>query len=262
MKYAYDFKQIARDSLFGEWKTAFFTGVVASSLGASLYSNSGISLPDSSASSDSFNSDILDNITFGDTTIILLSFLIIVLLFVFLLSIAQFFIGGAATLGYAKYNLNLVDKKDAKFSDLFSQFNRFGSGLLMNLLTSLYLTLWFMLFIIPGIVKTYSYAMTPFIVLEHPEMTINEAITESRRIMNGNRWRLFCLEFSFIGWRLLCILPMLLLLPFAMLNAFGLVFWLVLSFAIFLVGNCLINTYFNVAFAAFYREITHTPLHS
>ena len=64
------------------------------------------------------------------------------------------------------------------------------------------------LLVIPGIVKTYSYAMTPYIMSEHPSLTANEAITESRRIMDGNKWRLFCLDFSFIGWELLCSLPL------------------------------------------------------
>lgn len=51
--------------------------------------------------------------------------------------------------------------------------------------------------------------MAPYIMAEHPALTANEAITESRRIMDGNKWRLFCLDFSFIGWELLCVLPML-----------------------------------------------------
>lgn len=44
---------------------------------------------------------------------------------------------------------------------------------------------------------------------EHPSLTANEAITESRRVMDGNKWRLFCLDLSFLGWELLCTLPML-----------------------------------------------------
>ena len=78
----------------------------------------------------------------------------------------------------------------------------------MKFLQGLYIALWSLLLVIPGIVKTYSYAMTPYIMSEHPSLTANEAITESRRIMNGNKWRLFCLDFSFIGWELLCALPL------------------------------------------------------
>ena len=81
--------------------------------------------------------------------------------------------------------------------------------LLPEILQGLYVALWSLLLVIPGIVKSYSYAMAPYIMAEHPALTANEAITESRRIMDGNKWRLFCLDFSFIGWELLCVLPML-----------------------------------------------------
>ena len=54
-------------------------------------------------------------------------------------------------------NLNLVDNKDAVFSDLFSQFDRLGAGFCMNFLTGLYIVLWTLLFIIPGIIKSFSY---------------------------------------------------------------------------------------------------------
>jgi uncharacterized membrane protein len=59
--------------------------------------------------------------------------------------------------------------------------------------------------VIPGIIKTYSYSMAAYILQEHPEMTPNDAITKSRELMDGNKWRLFCLHFSFIGWSFLCV---------------------------------------------------------
>jgi uncharacterized membrane protein len=63
-----------------------------------------------------------------------------------------------------------------------------------------------MLFIIPGIVKSYSSAMSYYIMCDNPEMGANEAITRSREMMNGHKWQLFCLHFSFIGWILLSML--------------------------------------------------------
>ena len=111
-------------------------------------------------------------------------------------------IGGAVSFGYAHFNLNLVDGKPAAFSDLFSRF-RVGKGFVMHLKMGLYLFLWTCLFIIPGIVKAYSYAMTPYILSENPTLSVGEAITASRRLMRGNKWRLFCLRFSFIGWHFL-----------------------------------------------------------
>lgn len=67
-----------------------------------------------------------------------------------------------------------------------------------------YLSLWWFL-IVPGIVKTFSYAMTELIAVEHPDWKADACITESRRLMAGNRWRYFCLELTLVGWWLLSI---------------------------------------------------------
>ena len=106
--------------------------------------------------------------------------------------IIKIIISGAAKLGYAMFNLKLVDHKDVNLSNLFSQFHRLGDGFCMNFLIGLFTFLWSLLLIIPGIIKTYSYAMTPYILAENPGMTATEAITESRQVMDGNKWRLFC----------------------------------------------------------------------
>ena len=68
--------------------------------------------------------------------------------------------------------------------------------------------LWTMLFIIPGIIKAFSYAMTPYILVEHPEMSANQAINESMRLMKGHKFDLFYLYLSFIGWGILSVLTL------------------------------------------------------
>ena len=64
----------------------------------------------------------------------------------------------------------------------------------------LYITLWSMLFIIPGIVKSYEYKMIPYILSENPAMSKEEAFAESKRLMTGNKWKAFVLDLSFILW--------------------------------------------------------------
>ena len=71
------------------------------------------------------------------------------------------------------------------------------------LLRDIYLALWILLFLIPGIIKAYSYTMVPYIVLDNPELSPKEVITRSRQMMKGHKWRTFCLDLSFIGWGLL-----------------------------------------------------------
>ena len=72
-------------------------------------------------------------------------------------------------------------------------------------LVMLFTFLWSLLFIIPGIVKCFSYSMTPFILEEHPELGANEAIDHSRAMMKGHKFDLFWLILSFIGWGFLCL---------------------------------------------------------
>ena len=119
-----------------------------------------------------------------------------------------------------------------------------------------------LLLFIPGVVKAYSYAMTPYIMAEHPGLTANEAITESRRIMDGNKWRLFCLDLSFLGWELLCTLPM--LIGFSLVFAFTrsadtvLVPLILLSIPLS-AGFFFLHPYEEAAWAIFYRDITAAP---
>lgn len=69
-----------------------------------------------------------------------------------------------------------------------------------------YETFWALLLVVPGIVKALAYAMTNYIAVDHPDWTANQCITESRRLMDGHKWRYFCLNVSFIGWFLLMVL--------------------------------------------------------
>ncbi len=118
--------------------------------------------------------------------------------------------------------------------DLENLFDGFRGGRYTRVFCALFLVnlftfLWTLLLIIPGIMKAFSYALTPYILLDEPELTAKQAIARSSEIMEGRRWKLFCLYFSFIGWGILCLLT------------FGIGFlWLV--------------PYMNASIAAFYED--------
>ncbi len=109
--------------------------------------------------------------------------------------------------GFMLCFLRLVRGEDSSemVGDQFSVFNRYGRVLGTSLLMALYIILWSLLFFIPGIVKSYAYAMTPYVMNDHPELDADDCIHESRMMMKGYKWKLFCLDLSFIGWAILCI---------------------------------------------------------
>lgn len=257
MNRAADFREMARNALQGNWRVAVLTGFVASLIGATI-TGGGNSVNIDSDSGVSLDG-VMDNAQvaefFEKTALIWLLMLGVLLIW----ALVTVIIGGAGKLGYAKFNLNLIDGRPALLSDLFSQFDRLGTGFCMNFLISLYTSLWSLLFVIPGIVKSYSYAMTPYILAEHPEMTANQAITESRRIMDGNKGRLFCLEFSFIGWSLLAAVPILVFMPLALSGGIGLLIWLALDVVVLVGTNLFLIPYMEAARAAFYREVSYVP---
>ena len=186
MKCAADFREIARNALRGKWPVAILTGFVASLIGAGIASSGG----GGSSNSNDSSSGIIQDFQATELWLQLRTFLVIAAVILVIWVIVTIVISGAGKLGYAIFNLKLVDNRDAAFSDLFSQFDRLGAGFCMNFLMGLFTFLWSLLLVIPGIIKSFSYAMTPYILAEHPEMTATEAITESRRVMDGNKWRL------------------------------------------------------------------------
>lgn len=145
-------------------------------------------------------------------------------------STLAFILGGTLELGYCQFLLKQHDQQGPEFNDLFSQFHRFGTGFAQQFLRGLYIVLWSLLLVIPGIMAAYSYAMTPFILTDHPEMTASEAIKRSKQMMDGHKGELFVLDLTFMGWN-------------------------ILASACMNLGYLFLNPYRQAAQAAFYREL-------
>ena len=128
------------------------------------------------------------------------------------------FVTNAITVGVSNYFIKNTDSKPS-FKDAFSGFKvKYGRNIGTLLLAGIKTVLWTLLFIIPGIIKTYEYAIIPYILADDPEISSKDAFKKAKQMMTGNKWRLFKLEFSFIGWFLLCVLTLgmgtLFLLPY------------------------------------------------
>ena len=86
------------------------------------------------------------------------------------------------------------------------------------------------MFIVPGIIKSFEYAIIPYILADDPEISSKDVFKKAKQMMKGNKWRLFKLDFSFIGWYLLCVLTL------------G-------------IGTFFLLPYVNAAMAEFYKEL-------
>lgn len=106
--------------------------------------------------------------------------------------------------GYATAFLdNARTKSPFAVGSLFEGFNDYGRIFGTMLLQGIYTILWTLLLVVPGIIKSYSYAMTVYILKDEPQLKYNAAIEKSMAMMDGHKWDLFCLGLSFIGWWIL-----------------------------------------------------------
>ena len=76
-----------------------------------------------------------------------------------------------------------------------------GKAIVGNL--SVMTILYFLLLVVPGIIKAYEYRFVSYLTADHPEMSGTEVITLSRQMMRGHKWRAFVLDLSFLGWYIL-----------------------------------------------------------
>ena len=120
-------------------------------------------------------------------------------------SFIQFFISGALVVGLCTYYLNLTWGRERSTSMIFDGFGNYGNILITHLVTSIFILLWTLLLIIPGIIAQYSYSQVFYILANDPTVKPMDAIAKSKEMMQGNKFKLFCLQCRFIGWSILCV---------------------------------------------------------
>lgn len=209
----------ARQSLTGNYWPAVLVAFVASIFGALLVNGGSFSI----------NIEERFSEVFGNLPAIVKWYLAIVGSAAGVLSLVNLILGGVIQLGYASYLLKQHDREICETKELFSKFDYFGPGFLQLLLRNIFTALWSILLVIPGIIKILGYSMTPFLMVENPNLTAKEAIKLSQEKMMGHKWELFCMSLSFIGWSILATLT----------GGIGYIF---------------LNPYMNAAYAAFYRD--------
>ena len=122
--------------------------------------------------------------------------------------IASLIVSGPLALGLAIFSLSISRNQDAKLEQIFQGNENFGTALGAYLLMILFTLLWMLLLIIPGIIAAISYSMTFYILADDNSIGAMDAIEKSKRMMDGYKWKYFCLGLRFFGWALLCILTL------------------------------------------------------
>lgn len=230
---ASEIRQRARQALSGNWGIAVGTTFVATLLGYN--GGSGMngftgSIQKIADNKERISSDgvsaFLGSPFLGAAIGTMVIFMAVALIW----TLVAFLLSGAITMGYNHFLLHMVRGENPQFSDLFSKFNLFWKSLGLLIVMTVFTALWSLLLVIPGIIAAFRYALAPFLMLENPDMDIMEAISESKRLMQGNKWKLFILHLSFIGWGFLCI------------------------FTLF-IGLLFLAPYIKVSVACFYQEV-------
>lgn len=239
MKYAADFREIAREKLYGKWKLAILVCAIALFLGGTSAEGLNLELE----IEDTFANAVVQfsGVTVGSfgggrsslTGSFLLDYGKTLLTVSAVLNIFTIVVGFIIEVGYKRFHLHLIDEREASLKDLFQYFYNWKTILIAGFLQVLYVIVGIFLLIVPGILAIFNYSMTSYILAENPELSASEAMRRSKEMLIGNRWRLFCLEISFIGWEILC--------------AFTLG-----------IGQLWLIPYKETAIAAFYREISET----
>ena len=120
--------------------------------------------------------------------------------------VGSYIFAGVFQLGLSRFYLDIIRGDVQGIGRLFYGFKFFWKAAGTYLLMMLIILAWTLLLIIPGIMATFSYSMTFYVLADNPEIGISEALARSKRIMKGNRWKLFSLYCRFIGWFLLALL--------------------------------------------------------
>lgn len=116
-------------------------------------------------------------------------------------------ITGPMALGAIYFYLPFSRNQITKISNLFKSyenFKRFRTAYNTYFLVNLYTFLWTLLLVVPGVIALLSYSQTFFIIAEDDSIGSNDAIAKSKKMMQGYKWKYFCLGFRFFGWALLC----------------------------------------------------------
>ena len=164
----------------------------------------------------------------------------------------EFLVMGPLMCGFAMFMLTFFRDKKVNYALNLEGFGMFGKTFCMYLLYSVKVYLWSLLFVVPGIIAVYRYSQCFYLRVDHPDWTASQCINESKRLMRGNKGKLFCLQLTFFGYALLASLP------YAIFDNFteteGMTYVLIAS--LLWLPMLVVNLYIETATVTFYEIVT------
>ena len=215
-----EIRREAREALKGNWLVAIIASFIA---GTFCASGSGVS----SSTTEEIDFTALEQFTSAE----LISAIALLGGFVLFGLIVSVLIYALISVGYAQFNIDLIDGVKPRIITMFSKGKQVGTAIVANILVFLRVLVGTILFIIPGIIAAYQYSMVNYIIAENPGIKASEALKMSKEMMRGNKFRFFCLSLSFFGWAIVVVLTL------------G-------------IASIWVAPYMQAAYAAFYKDIS------
>ena len=196
------------------WKCVLIAALNSSIVGGVSYMSSSLTSTGSQSSQRVLLEDIerTNQIAVPELISAIIGFFIIFMLIMAVVMAAAFvldaFLYNPLTVGMARFfHKNLYEP--ARVREVAYAYDHDYKKVVKTMfLREIYTFLWSLLFVIPGIVKSYEYRMVPYLLAEHPDLEPQAALAESKRLMKGNKWHAFGLDLSFLGWDILSVLTM------------------------------------------------------
>lgn len=178
----------------------------------------------------------LDSLPTEAIIVISVIVVLVVLIAITISILVKVFLNNPLEVGCKRFFIRNLNQ-EAKVGEVAYAFDHnYATSVKTIFLRDIYVVLWTLLLVIPGIIKAYEYLMIPYILADHPEMTKEEVFAKSKELMNGQKWNAFVLHLSFIGWEILSLLT------------FG------------ILGIFYVNPYKNMTFAGLYEKLEYGNL--
>lgn len=120
------------------------------------------------------------------------------------LALVEFLLSGPIMVGFVAFFLGISQAGDVRMDLLFAGFKRFWKSIGVYLFFGLFVFLWSLLLVVPGIIAAFRYAMAYYVIADDEDCGPLEALSRSKEMMKGHKWKFFCLHWRFFGWTILC----------------------------------------------------------